>query len=274
MIARGNGWRLATLRALAGEVAGETGEGGARVEARLPAAALERLCEGHFPGDPVVPGAHLLGCLVDVLGEATGEAAGWAVERCVFRAPVRPSEAARARVREGARGRWIGEIVGDAGEGAAATAWFVRGEGARSAGEERDEGAEGGGGALTGAEIAGLLRHRGPALLIAREVGAAGVERRFVTAEAALWHWTQLLDALAQAAGLCLRGEAPELVGAAVVVAAYEGVRGAVGGALAPGSVRIGARRLRRFLGMQQFECVATSAGEVVLAARVTLAGA
>jgi 3-hydroxymyristoyl/3-hydroxydecanoyl-(acyl carrier protein) dehydratase len=68
-------------------------EGGARTV--VPRAQLEALCAGHFPGDPIVPGAYVAGLLADV--SALAAAAGAArpvlaeVERCTFLAPLRPA---------------------------------------------------------------------------------------------------------------------------------------------------------------------------------------
>ena len=47
-------------------------------------------------------------------------------------------------------------------------------------------------------DIAALLRHRPPALLIAAELEVAeDGQRRFATVARDEWHWTQLLDAAA-----------------------------------------------------------------------------
>ena len=41
--------------------------------AGVPCAHLRRLCEGHFPDDPLVPGAYLLGLMADLAARlATG----------------------------------------------------------------------------------------------------------------------------------------------------------------------------------------------------------
>jgi len=57
---------------------------------------VRHLCEGHFPGDPIVPGAHLLGLMADVAraaltaADARPELAE--VERAAFLARVTPSD--------------------------------------------------------------------------------------------------------------------------------------------------------------------------------------
>ena len=118
--------------------------------------------------------------------------------------------------------------------------------------------------------IAALLRHRPPALLVARELAGVDGRRRFATVARDEWHWTQLLDAAAQAAGLCVRSDDAALAGRAFVVAAYERVVQA--SRPGPGVHTLAVRRLRSFLQMHQFT-VTIAAGDVpVLAARVTLA--
>jgi 3-hydroxymyristoyl/3-hydroxydecanoyl-(acyl carrier protein) dehydratase len=58
----------------------------------------EALCEGHFPGDPFVPGAYLAGLMADVarhvlLAERGDEPHFAEVEDCTFHAPVVPDDA-------------------------------------------------------------------------------------------------------------------------------------------------------------------------------------
>jgi 3-hydroxymyristoyl/3-hydroxydecanoyl-(acyl carrier protein) dehydratase len=62
----------------------------------VPRARLDVLCAGHFPGDPIVPGAYVAGLMADaaaaMLAER-GEARPLrAVERCTFAAPLRPAD--------------------------------------------------------------------------------------------------------------------------------------------------------------------------------------
>jgi len=54
-------------------------------------AALEALCAGHFPGEPMVPGAYLLG-LMAALAERLGGGPVREVTRCLLIAPVRPDQ--------------------------------------------------------------------------------------------------------------------------------------------------------------------------------------
>jgi 3-hydroxymyristoyl/3-hydroxydecanoyl-(acyl carrier protein) dehydratase len=60
----------------------------------VPRTRLEGLCAGHFPGDPIVPGAYVAGLLAEVSARALGDGAGHPtlaeVERCTFLAPLRP----------------------------------------------------------------------------------------------------------------------------------------------------------------------------------------
>ena len=65
------------------------------VTAVVSRAHLEALCAGHFPGDPIVPGAYVAGLLAEVSGQAFGDDGGnhpvlAEVERCTFLAPLRP----------------------------------------------------------------------------------------------------------------------------------------------------------------------------------------
>ena len=69
-------------------------ERGARLA--VPRLQLERLCAGHFPGDPLVPGAYIAGMLADFAATTlAGTGSVYTlheVERCVFLAPLRPAD--------------------------------------------------------------------------------------------------------------------------------------------------------------------------------------
>jgi 3-hydroxymyristoyl/3-hydroxydecanoyl-(acyl carrier protein) dehydratase len=59
----------------------------------VPRPRLEALCAGHFPDDPIVPGAHIAGLLAEVAALAARPGARLAeIERCTFLAPLRPGE--------------------------------------------------------------------------------------------------------------------------------------------------------------------------------------
>ena len=52
-----------------------------------------RLCEGHFPGEPIVPGAQLAGLMAELAAALVAPTAALAaLERCVFTARVTPED--------------------------------------------------------------------------------------------------------------------------------------------------------------------------------------
>jgi len=69
-------------------------DGPREVRTAVPRAQLEALCAGHFPDDPIVPGAYVVGLLAEVSARALATDAAprvlVEVERCTFLAPLRP----------------------------------------------------------------------------------------------------------------------------------------------------------------------------------------
>ena len=52
-----------------------------------------RLCEGHFPGEPIVPGAHLAGLMAELAAALVAPTAVLAaLERCAFLTCVTPED--------------------------------------------------------------------------------------------------------------------------------------------------------------------------------------
>lgn len=60
------------------------------------------MCEGHFPEEPIVPGAHVLGLMVDVAEHLAGRHQP-EIHRVIFRRPIRPDTPilVRAQMRRG-----------------------------------------------------------------------------------------------------------------------------------------------------------------------------
>jgi len=68
---------------------------GGQARAVVRPSHARRLCEGHLPGDPFLPGAHLVGLMAEVAARLVAARSGPAsalreVVRCVFLTPVRP----------------------------------------------------------------------------------------------------------------------------------------------------------------------------------------
>lgn len=74
---------------------------------RLKPERAHALCAGHFPGEPVLPGATLVALMAEIGAEVAGAHARLtAVERAVFRRRVSPDESITvAARRDGARVR-------------------------------------------------------------------------------------------------------------------------------------------------------------------------
>jgi 3-hydroxymyristoyl/3-hydroxydecanoyl-(acyl carrier protein) dehydratase len=76
---------------------------GGEARATVRPAHARHLCEGHFPADPILPGAYLAGLMAD-LGARLLAAAGHqadlaALERCVFLARAEPDSEIVVRAR-------------------------------------------------------------------------------------------------------------------------------------------------------------------------------
>ena len=70
-----------------------------------------RLCEGHFPGEPVVPGAYLAGLMAELAASLLPPGALLAaLERCVFRARVTPEDEIVVSARRAAATRVDAEV--------------------------------------------------------------------------------------------------------------------------------------------------------------------
>ncbi len=235
--------------------------------------SLRPLCAGHFPGDPIVPGAHILGLIVDVARSLGPRQGALAIESCGFRAPLRPDGELRVHARLDASHKIRGTVSRSGGDRPIASArmrWLdappVLSPRARVSGAPE----------IDSSAVSRYLRHRGPALLIDRELAAGppgpARARWFATPSLDHWFWTQALDAAAQAAGLCLRSEgATTRPGAAVLVVAYERVT--VVNERPAGALAISVQRRRRVINIQQFDvAVETDDGAPIMTARVSLA--
>lgn len=225
------------------------------------------LCAGHFPDEPLIPGAYLMGLAVD-LARRMGAVAG--VEHATFRAPLRPEGPVRLHARR--VGEQVHVELGSAGADVAAKCriatlarpWPPLGlelgfedHRNRDPNRDRDHEDPSDPGRLDHAAVRAALRHREPALFVDRELRADPPVREYSALSRPTWHWTQLLDGAAQAAGLDLRKQAREPI-AAVYVAAFERVRWAQDLFEAPPCFRV--RLRRRVMNLVQFEVVVVSA--------------
>ena len=111
-----------SLEATFGEVA--VADGAARAVVRPE--HVRRLCEGHFPGEPLVPGAALAGLMAELAGAAVAADGGAfelvAIERASFVARVTPDAPVVVTARRDGGTRAHGEV--HAGGTCAARATF------------------------------------------------------------------------------------------------------------------------------------------------------
>jgi hypothetical protein len=114
-----------------------------------------------------------------------------------------------------------------------------------------------------------LLRHRAPALLV-DEIESVHDAALTCLGHRRHWHWLQLLDGAAQAAGM-LTALLPDGLGPVRVVAAYDDV--VLHAPAHDGPVRWTARSTRHTLGMPQLDVVARDPTDdrLLLTVRVTL---
>ena len=252
------------------------------IELPLAPELVARLCEDHFEGDPLVPGAHLIGLAVEA-GERLGGAVA-RVRRASFRAALRPDmRGTRVRATKRAQARSRAEILAAEGEQLALVE-LAHGELTQLEALEIEAGQ---GGAACGPlgdpeQVRRRLRHGPRALVVSRMHAALGERGRegghFEGLERPRWHWCELLDGAAQAAGLCLRiGDEGSGPPRAVYVAAYEQLELGAGSREGwAGAPWFRVRRGRRIMGLQQFDLSVEDAARTVtlLRARVTLASA
>ena len=98
---------------------------GGSAQARVRRAHATRLCAGHFPGDPFLPGAYLAGLMAELGGQLFRGRPLTRIVRSAFRARVTPHGDILVVARRAPRGRVEAEV--HAGGACAARATFVFG---------------------------------------------------------------------------------------------------------------------------------------------------
>lgn len=89
-----------------------------------PAHALA-LCAGHFPDDPLLPGAYLLELMADVAAQLLGvDGPPRTIRRCVFHSRTRPSATIAVGARRAGAGVVEAEVLVDGARAAQATLSF------------------------------------------------------------------------------------------------------------------------------------------------------
>lgn len=229
-------------------------------EAEVDREHLIPLCEGHFPGLPLVPGAHVLAIMCDLVvrcAEPSSVGATFIPSACVFREPCRPDAALRL-------------ALTFSGDTAVVTAlqstenWIARGRMTRRArralscepgdmtlqslGNERELQAAD---AERRARVL-RLKHRGRALLIESDLGDDEAGRAVCVSVCPRdWHWPLLVDGAAQAAGLAAKRALGDSESTLVVVA-YDRIE--LGHPARDAPILFRTRTVRRVRGMLQQE--------------------
>lgn len=203
------------------------------VTAEIDTAYLVALCEGHFPALPLVPGAHLLAIMYDLVVHCAGASSAATAlipSACVFRDLCKPDAPLKLTLSLGADAAVVTAYQ-------SAESWLARGRITRSAElslscEPNDailRRLQDGAGTPTSEPHAETeerrarvlrLKHRGKALLLDAELGDDDAGRaQFLSVRSPDWHWPLLLDAAAQAAGLSAKSALGDFEGTLVVVA-------------------------------------------------------
>jgi 3-hydroxymyristoyl/3-hydroxydecanoyl-(acyl carrier protein) dehydratase len=73
-------------------------------------AHVRRLCDGHFPGDPIVPGSALAGLMADVAARLDDGRTLRELVRCAFHVPVVPDDEVEIVARRGDGGAIEAEV--------------------------------------------------------------------------------------------------------------------------------------------------------------------
>lgn len=239
------------------------------------AAVLQRMCMGHFPGRPLIPGAYLLGFMkafADGHPELRAqETSHWiGLHRCQLVKPVPPDAQVsfKAPGLSLVEGRGTGLKVELHIQGAcAARATLVYAE-HKAAHVVPWELCPAQPAAYPDVEL--LLPHHPPARLVARIIGLEETTLRTETEEQPRWCWPTMLEVAAQTGGL-LSGLSSQSTGRAGVVATYDRID--VHRAEAQGPLTCVAKTMRRFASFSQVQFqVLAGAQEVCLEGICTLA--
>lgn len=101
---------------------------GGTARARVRPSRAAALCAGHFPGDPFVPGSYLAALMAELGGRLVADGGARPrlreIERCVFRAPARPTGEMIVVARRVGRGRVDAAVHANAACAARATLVF------------------------------------------------------------------------------------------------------------------------------------------------------